>query len=158
MGSPPEVLVAAAERRARVVEMRRSRVTFETIAKELGVSETRARQIYREALNAIQAPGVEEHRTEQRELIDKAIADLLLLTEDHDRPRTVIEAWNSIRMWLDRESKLLGLDMPTKVEATVDATVTEVTQADIEFSALLREAKVREQAREAALKSGDTTP
>jgi hypothetical protein len=47
--------------------------------------------------------------------------------------------------------RLLGLDMPVKV----DATVTETTQQDIELAELIREAKAKNAAEEAALK-GDS--
>jgi hypothetical protein len=44
--------------------------------------------------------------------------------------------------------RLLGLDMPVKV----DATVTETTQVDIELAELVREAKAKNAAEEAAIK------
>jgi hypothetical protein len=48
----------------------------------------------------------------------------------------------------DRRAKLLGLDAPTRV----DATVTETTQADLELAEMVREAQAKAAAAEAALK------
>jgi hypothetical protein len=106
----------AAERRARVVELRRGRLTFAEIGKEMGFSAQRAHQVYVAALTAVPALQVDEHRAEEMVLIDDAIADLLIIAKNHKQPRTSVEAWNSVRGWAERKAKLLGLDAPTKAE------------------------------------------
>lgn len=117
-----EQRVTAKERRAQVVALRRRRATFEQIGRALGVSKERAWKLYQEALAEIPAAHVDEHRAEELILIDDAIADLLKVARDHDRPRTAVEAWNSIRGWAERKAKLLGLDAPQQIEHfTIDA-------------------------------------
>lgn len=108
--------IEAAERRARVVALRRQRRTFADIGNELGVSAQRAHQLYWEAVEEVPAAEVHQHRAEELILIDDAIADLLMLAKSHRQPRTAVEAWNSIRGWAERKAKLLGLDAPTRAE------------------------------------------
>lgn len=50
----------------------------------------------------------------------------------------------------ERRSKLLGLDMPQRIEASVESH--ELTQQDIELQALIREAKAKNAATEAELR------
>lgn len=111
--------ITTAEQRARVVALRRRRMTFAEIGQELGVSPQRAHQIYEAALKAIPAPNVEQHRAEELTLIDDAIAGLWPIAQNLGQPRTAVEAWNAIRGWAERKAKLLGLDVPTRV--SVDA-------------------------------------
>lgn len=126
--------ITTAERRAHVVGLRRQRCSFAEIAQQLGISQTRAFQIYREALAAIPAQNVEEHRAEELALIDDAIADLLPVARNHDQPRTAVEAWNAIRGWAERKAKLLGLDAPAKVEVlTLDAIDAEIRKLSAEL-------------------------
>lgn len=126
-GSPARI--EAAERRALVMSLRRNRMSFEEIGQRIGTSRERAWRIYQEALAAIPAPHVEEHRAEELLLIDRAIADLLGIAEDHVRPRSAIEAWNSIRGFMERKARLLGLDAPERHELSmtvVDARIAEL--------------------------------
>jgi hypothetical protein len=51
----------------------------------------------------------------------------------------------------ERRSKLLGLDMPQRIEASVSSH--EVTQADIELQELIREAKAKNAETEAQLRA-----
>ena len=120
---------AGAEQRARVVALRRRRYSFEEIGRELGFSKQRAHQLYVKALAEIPAAQVEEHRAEELMLIDDAIADLLLIARDHDRPRSVVEAWNAIRGWADRKARLLGLDAPTR--SRVEVITEDMIDAEI---------------------------
>lgn len=124
------------EREALVVEMRTRRMTFDAIAAELGVSQTRAVQIYQGALARIPAQKVQEHRAEELMLVDAAIADLVTIIEEaklantwQDR-KNAIDAWGKIRDWSERKAKLLGLDAPTKnVTLTITQIDTELKQA-----------------------------
>lgn len=126
--------IATAERRARVVELRRQRMSFAEIGEAMGVSLQRAHAIYREALAAIPAQHVEEHRAEELALIDDAIANLLLIAKDHDRPRTAVEAWTSIRGWAERKAKLLGLDAPAQLVLTMDTIEAEIRRLEAELA------------------------
>jgi hypothetical protein len=51
---------------------------------------------------------------------DRATRELLILAEvPNVNPRTKVEAWNAVRGWAERKAKLLGLDAPTRTQATV---------------------------------------
>src|ERR1035441_3982933 len=121
MADPPgsDQRLSAAERRAEVVRLRRSRLRFDEIGQTLGVTKERAWKIYQEALAALHAPDalpaipaqdVEEHRAEELMLIDDAIRGLLPIARDRQHTRTAVEAWSAIRGWAERKAKLLGLD------------------------------------------------
>lgn len=126
--------IDAAERRAEVVKLRRQRLTFDAIGKQLGITAQRAFQIYRAALAAVPAQQVDEHRAEELGLIDDAIRDLLDIALDHDRPRTAVEAWGQIRGWAERKAKLLGLDAPTRHEVvTLDVIDAEIARLTAEL-------------------------
>ena len=121
--------LTAAERRARVITLRRNRVSFEDIGRALGISKQRAHQIYVRALAEIPAGEISEHRAEELTLIDDAIRDLLRLARDHARPRTTVEAWNAIRGWSERKAKLLGLDAPSR--KAIEVITSDVIEAEI---------------------------
>lgn len=129
--------VEGAERRARIVEQRRSRVPFEDIGEALGISAQRAYEIYREAIAAIPAQQVEEHRAEEVDLADHAVRRLVGIAESSKSDRTRVEAWSAIRQWSERKARLLGLDQPVRV----DATVTELDARDAELAQMIAEAK-----------------
>jgi hypothetical protein len=141
----PAAREATAERRARVIELRRQNFTYAEIGQELGVSAQRAHEIYLEALKAIPAKEVELHRAEAAELAHTAIDDLLLIAREHKQPRTSVEAWGQIRGWADRLARIQGTDASTKI----DATVTEMTQQTAELQELLREAQMLADAEDA---------
>jgi hypothetical protein len=126
----------AAERRARVVQLRRRRVTFAEIGRLEGISEQRAWKIYQDALHAIVAPAVHEHRAEELILVDDAIRDLLSIARDHGKsPRTSVEAWNSIRGWAEHKARIVGLNAPVKVEVS-DAIEAEISRLAAELAAV----------------------
>lgn len=142
-----------AARRARVVELRRQRVPFEVIGRDHlgGVSAQRAHQIYRDAMESVVVQQVDEHRAEDLALIDEATAELLVIARDPGvSPRTRVEAFSALRGWSERRAKVVGYDAPTQVQATV----TEVTQADIDLMELIAESKARVAAEEAVLREG----
>lgn len=138
-----------AERRAHAVEMRRNKATFAEIGEYLGVGRQRAHDIYLAALRDIPAKQVEQHRMEQIELALTAIDDLLEIARDHRQPRTAVEAWNATRGWAERLAKTTGADAPLKV----DATVTEMSQQDLELQEMIREARAKVAAEEEQLKA-----
>ena len=110
---------AHAQRLAEVVALRRQRLTQDEIGRRLGISQQRVSQLYRQALAEVPAFHVEEHRAEEMVLIDDAIADLMPIARDHERPRSAVEAWNAIRGWAERKARLLGLDAPAQQRVTV---------------------------------------
>lgn len=118
--------IGVAERRARAIELRRQRYQFHEIAAIIGVSKTRAWELYQEGMAAIPQPQRDLHRAESLMLIDDAIKDLLVIALNHKQPRASIEAWNSIRGFVERKARMMGEDAPTKIE------VTDAIDADIE--------------------------
>lgn len=67
-----------------------------------------------------------------------------LLTEQLNRGRDPVELTPELRAIEKDRRRLLGLDEAVKV----DATVHEVTQADLELAQIIREAQARSEARE----------
>ena len=114
----------AAERRARVIEMRRNRMPFDEIGAALGISKQGAWNIYQTALREIPAASIALHRAEETALADEAIRDLLLIARDHRKsPRTSVEAWNSIRGWSEHLARILGMNAAMKVEVSADVRI-----------------------------------
>lgn len=125
-----------AARKARIVELRRQRIPWTEIAKDVGISWRNAQKLYNEALNDIPAQHVDEHRAEELMLIDDAIADLMVLARDtFVSARNRIEAWSTIRAWAERKAKLLGLDAPTQV-VTIDKVDQEIKALEAELARL----------------------
>ncbi|MCD2193501.1 hypothetical protein LQ327_08910 [Actinomycetospora endophytica] len=122
-----------AQRAAHIVELRTKKWSFPMIAKEVGLSRQRCQQLYEKAL--VEAPNlkVDEMRTEEGELLDMAVRELLAIAMDPKQSgRTRIEAWNSIVKASERKSKLFGLDAPTKHEVwtldELDRELRDVTE------------------------------
>lgn len=125
-----------AVRKARVVELRRQRVAWAEIAREVGVNERRAHRLYDEALADIPARHVDEHRAEELLLVDDAVNNLMVIaTDQYVSPRNRIEAWSTIRAWAERKAKLLGLDAPTQV-VTIDKVDQEIKALERELAAM----------------------
>jgi hypothetical protein len=128
--------VEAAERTARIVELRRQRLTWREIADVVGVTMKRCQVLYRQSLAEIPAHHVDEHRAEELLLVDDATADLMLIARDVKvSPRTRIEAWSTIRAWAERKAKLMGLDAPTQV-VRIDAIDKEIQELSKELAAM----------------------
>lgn len=123
-----------AERARRVVELRRKRMTYSDIGKELGISAAYVHRLYNRAMAEVPAQQVDEHRAEELILIDDAVADLLVIArggEDGNASyRSRIEAWSVIRSWAERKAKLLGLDAPTQTVHIdkIDAEIANLTR------------------------------
>jgi len=129
-----------AEKRQRIIEMRRNRMTQDEIARTLGISQPRVSQLYAEAIRELPSPTLEQHRKEEMELADAATQDLLLLARDSRlSARTRIEAWRTLCSWAERKSRLLGLDEPVRtrqevitgsvVDAEIERLITEILAA-----------------------------
>jgi hypothetical protein len=128
--------VEAAEKTAKIVELRRQRISFDEIGPIVGLAPRVCRRRYNRALAEIPAQHVDEHRAEELMLIDDAIADLMILARDAKiSARSRIEAWSTIRGWAERKAKLLGLDAPTQV-VTIDKVDQEIAALQRELAAL----------------------
>lgn len=144
--------ISAAERRAKVIEMRRARKTFDEIGTELGITRQRAFTIYREALAAIPAAQLDEHRAEELQQLDylssKAFEVLerrhvtvsngrVIYLDDEADPLEddgpVLDAIKTLLRIQERKAKLLGLDAPARHEVmtldSLDAQIAELTSA-----------------------------
>jgi hypothetical protein len=144
-----------AERQRRIVAMRRTRMPFDAIGADLGISASRAHQLYWEAMREIPNQDVTQHREEQRDLADKAISALLAIAEDPDvSPRTRVEAWSSVRGWCEHQAKLLALYAPVRKEVTVlteDAVDAALRKLEEEHAEKARQLAALDQRAEAAL-------
>lgn len=129
-----QVTPHVAERRRRVVEMRRANQPFDEIGRTLGVTPQRAHQIYTDALSALPMQAVSEHRVEALARIDEAERALRGIATDPDTsPRSAVEAWSAFRLWEERRARLCGLDQPTRNEITViteDAVAAAIREAE----------------------------
>lgn len=123
------------ERKKRVVELRRGCKTFQQIADDIGVSRTRAFQIWKQALSEVAGPTVEEARAEMLDRLDYLTrAALAVLERSHvtvsngrtvEHPHTgepllddgpTLAAIETIRKLDERRSKLLGADAPVRAD------------------------------------------
>lgn len=122
-----------AERDARIVELRRHRLSWNEIAEAVGTPVHIVRRRYSLALARIPAQSVDEHRAEELVLYDDAVADLMIIARDPAvSARTRVEAWSAIRTWCERKAKLLGLDAPTQT-ITVDLVDSEIAKLTTEI-------------------------
>jgi hypothetical protein len=121
--------MTAAQRRARVVELRADRWTFAQIGAELGISRQRAHQLYDAVLASYRPRDLDLHRTEELELIDAACRDLLEIARDRRTDEDGIlvvsardraKAWEVLRAWADRKARLLGLDEPKRSHISME--------------------------------------
>lgn len=156
-----------AKRNARIVEMRSAGHSYQYIGDEIGLSGTQIRNILLDEIRKLPTPNVEEVRKEQLATYDSLasraykILEKSHLTVQHGKvvqykdPVTgelapledeapVMQAIALILKVEAQKADLLGTKAPTKVEATV----AEVTQADLELQEFLREAKARQAAEE----------
>lgn len=132
-----------AEREARIIELRKSRVSFRDIGNELGISHARAYQIYKNVLDRIPATQLAALRLESNELIERGITNLLEIAESTSvSPRTRVEAWNGVLKFCESQRKLYGVDAPQRkeiavlTEDTVDKALRKLSE---EFDAKARE-------------------
>lgn len=113
----------AAQRDARIVELRAQRVPFREIAEELGIHTSRAHQLWQNILERIPAAHLDRHREEERELADDAIRDLLaIIRKPTATDSSRIRAWEVAAKWAERKSRLLGLDAPVRRELEITDT------------------------------------
>jgi hypothetical protein len=139
--------MAAAQQRATVAELRQQGLTFTEIGRRLGFTRQRAHQIYMAACAAILSPAVEALRAEhldelaeaRRRVMEVMRAEHVIVQQGHvvseitgqddegkpifgDALRDhgpVLDAARTLAAIQARESKLVGGDAPTKVEAEV---------------------------------------
>lgn len=134
---PPEQVEESRHRRAEVVRLRRTGMTFEAIGDQLGISKQAAHKLWHKTMKDIPVAEVETYRTEQRMRLD---ALLQRANEILDAPHVVVQhgrvveldgeplrdrgaELDAIKTILDieqRRAKLDGLDTPVKQQVEVD--------------------------------------
>ena len=123
----PEVV----EREAKVLELRRGGLTFDTIAKRLGFAyASGAHAAYENACKRIVYAEVEEIRKIEMDRLDIAKSAIWTNVLRGDIPSVTA----LIRI-MDRRAKLLGLDQPMK--AQVEVTNYDTNSIDAEVSRLV---------------------
>lgn len=138
-----------AERDAEAAELRSQGLTFKQIADTLGIDIHSAYDAVQRALRAIvQEPAEELRRLELDRLdtLQRAAMDILERSPDMG----ALQAVDRLLRISESRRKLLGLDAPTRV----DATVHEVTQQDLALQELVNELKAKNAAVEAQLNAG----
>jgi hypothetical protein len=147
----------AARRRAQVVQLRLAGASFEEIGRQLGVSDTRAHQLWIDALDRTAKEPADRWRELELQRLDQlqAAATAVLQATHHviqagkvvldnqDRPYVdhgpTLAAVTTLVRVMERRARLLGLDAPARVDATVDGTLTTVDAIDREIERIERE-------------------
>jgi hypothetical protein len=147
----------AARRRAKVAQMRLAGASFEEIGQQLGISDTRAHQLWTDALERTIREPAERHRALELQRLDQLqLAAVRVLRASHvviqggkvvadrqGRPYTdhgpVLAAVNTLLRVAERRARLLSLDAPARVDAKVDGTLTTVDGIDREVARLEEE-------------------
>jgi hypothetical protein len=104
-----------AERETQALALRRAGLTFDLIAQKIGYADpSGARAAYQRALQRIVYSDVEEIRNEEKDRLDiaqAAIWDQVL----HGEPPAI----HALIKIMERRAKLLGLDMPVKIQQEI---------------------------------------
>jgi hypothetical protein len=131
MGKPrpsritPEVL----EKEARVLELRRGGLTFDMIATRLGYSDASgAHRAYTRACERIVHPGVEEIRKEEQDRLDIAQAAIWPAVT-----RGEVPSITALVRIMERRARLLGLDLPIRVQQEVTVWTNENLGDELQF-------------------------
>jgi hypothetical protein len=142
---------AIADRRTKLLQMRLAGVDFTTIADRLDYSSPAAARkdftrTMRETLDLEQETANELREVELQRL------DRLQAAAWAEAARGELKAIETVLRVIDRRCRILGLYAAVQV----DATITEVTQQDLELQDILNSARARNAARMAGLPG--TTP
>lgn len=116
--------IAQAEKEARIIELRRTGATWEFIAKVTGYANASgAYKAYQRALGKIVQPKIDELRAVEVDRLDRLQFAIWERAKDGD-----IKAIDAVLRILDRRTRILGLDAPTKIQAeivTYDGSILE---------------------------------
>ena len=139
-------------RRIGELEMRIKGAPYREIMKKYGVSHSVIIKDIEIMLAEREQGAVTTMRELEAERLDLAVAQVLAIMTSARQPAMVrLKAVDSLARLAGRRARLFGLDAPVQVEATV----REVTQADLELEELLREAKARNHATVTAILGHD---
>lgn len=138
---PPEQREESRERRAEVMRLRRTGMTFERIGERLGITKQAVHKLYTKTLAEIPADEVETYRAEQAARLDALLeqANEVLAAKHvvvqhgkvvmHDGAPLpdrgpILDAIKTVLDIESRRAKLLGLDTPVKQSLQTDQTIT----------------------------------
>lgn len=109
-----------AELTKRVVALRDKSLKFADIAAELGISESYASLLYKNAMLAIPAEKVVQARARELRLVEDSIKELLDLARDEDKtPRVRVDAYKGILGWSEHRARMEGTNAPVKSQVQV---------------------------------------
>lgn len=129
-------VIELADQQAQILNMKRDGMGLREIGKKLGLSHETVRRRLAAAIQDLVTPAAEEVRKIELERLDYYVTKLTKQIENGTQVARNIEVAMKVA---ERRSKLLGLDAPDKL----DATITEVTQEDIALQELLAEARAK---------------
>ncbi len=107
-------IILAAERRIRAMELRRDGKSYSKIGEELGCSATRAHKIVTEELQKVRDKLTEE-TSEVKTLELQRLDELFVIAFERAEAGNLSAIDRCIRL-MERRARLLGLDMPEKME------------------------------------------
>jgi hypothetical protein len=120
--------IAAAELEQRVLELRASGATYRECAAALGVSHTACEQAYHRALSAIPEADAQEQRQLSMTRIERMRSRLWArFSDDRDKcdhcgvSKQMLMAAMPLLRLEERQSRLLGLDAPLKIDVRLGA-------------------------------------
>lgn len=116
-------------RREKALELRMAGMSYYYISKELGVSKSTAFSDVQKALKEIQSRYTEV--AENIRTIELARIERLILGIWHSARKGDLQAIDRINRLMERKSRLLGLDAPTKQEVKSEDTVYIIKDIDI---------------------------
>jgi transposase len=139
-----------AAQQAECYRLRLTGMSIRDIAKVTNLSTGTVENRIKAEINATVQPLADELRAIEVARMDRWLEKLNEQIEDDEcAPRTARNVEVAVKV-AERRAKLLGIDAPQQIEATV----TEVTQADLALRELLHEARARVATEEANLAGG----
>jgi hypothetical protein len=138
-------------RRIGELEMRIKGYTYREIMAKYGVSHSVILKDIEIMLAEREQGAVQTMRELEAERLDAAVREVMGIMSGRQPPMVRLKAVDTLARLIGRRARLFGLDAPVQVEATV----REVTQADLELEELLREAKARNHATVTAILGHD---
>ena len=128
----------------RILPMRRDRMRWGDVAKEMQLSVRRCQDIYKQALTEFPSQMADEYRTEALDIADAAVSDLLpvargdivqrvkivkgeqVIYDTYPTFKDRIEAWTAIQRWEEHRSKIVGIYAPIQIQFTPEAIQNEI--------------------------------
>lgn len=141
----PAAKLAAQERAAEIMSLKRRGHSFAAIGSKFGISAPRVYAIWKQTLDAIPVPNVEALRAESVERLDDILTRCHAVLEDLNPvirdgqifsfkdQALLLSVLKEIRQTEAQRARLLGLDAPVKTENTTTASVRyEVVGVNVE--------------------------